>query len=97
MHIGFDGNDMPKFWKIHKIAIIERNLSAMKFVVEPMETITFDHHFQCYEVNLPVVEEMEIRDHKDFSCHIPKHICRPYGRRGGARFICARHEIGTNN
>ncbi len=45
MHIGFDTNDMPKFWKIRKIAIIERNLSAMKFVVEPMETITFDHHF----------------------------------------------------
>ncbi len=45
MHICFDTNDMPKLWKIHKMAIIEKNLSARKFVVEPIETITFDHHF----------------------------------------------------
>ena len=97
MHIGYDDNDMTQFMKIVKIIIIENNLASIKFMVEPMDSITFNDHFQCYEVSVPAPEKIAIYEHKDFTCHIPKHVCRPYGKRTGPRFICVRHDLGTND
>ncbi|XP_028417218.1 uncharacterized protein LOC114543833 [Dendronephthya gigantea] len=97
VHIGYDEHDCPLFWRIHKICIVEKNLMGIQFVVEPMETNIFNSHFQCYEVSLPSADDMKIFKQSEFSCYIPKQICRPYGRRGGTRYICTRYDLGTNS
>jgi hypothetical protein len=88
---------MPRFWKIYKIVVVAKNLAAIQFVMQPLDTICFDSHFQCYEVEIPDDYQMEIRQQKEFTSYIPKPLCRPYGRRVGAKYICTRFDLGTNN
>jgi hypothetical protein len=98
VHIGFDDNDDPLFWKILKILVIQRNLSTIKFLCQSLPTVGFNKHFQCYEVG--VVEDdaaMRIFLQNDFSCRIPKNICRPYGKLTGPRYICTRYDLGTTS
>ncbi len=98
VHIGYDDNDDPTFSKIVQIYVIQRNLSAIKFLCQPLQTVGFNKHFQCYEVR--VVAEgaaSRMHDQDEFSCPIPKHFCRPYGKTTGPRYICTRYDLGTNN
>jgi hypothetical protein len=89
---------MPRFWKIRKIVVVAKNLAAIQFVMQPLDTICFNSHFQGYEVTIPDDDQlMEIRQQKEFTCYIPKHLCRPYGRRVGATYVCTRFDLGTNN
>ena len=34
LHIGYD-DDVPQFWKIYKICIVDRNIHQIEFVVMP--------------------------------------------------------------
>jgi hypothetical protein len=50
IHIGYNTDEFSLFWKINKIAIIDKIVGEIKFIVSEKETFLFNKHYQCYEV-----------------------------------------------
>ena len=50
LHIGYTREELPLFYKVEKIAVIDRILSGVRFIVAKVETVGFNKHYQCYEV-----------------------------------------------
>jgi uncharacterized protein YifN (PemK superfamily) len=94
IHIGFDENEFPSFWKVHKICIPNKNLHGILFIVLPLETIGFSDHFQSYQVQLEASakENMKIFQQKEFTCYVPTNLCTPYGNQGSGKLVCNRYE-----
>ena len=46
-------HECPLFWKINKVAVINRIVSQIIFVISEIKTLHFNKHDQCYEVAVP--------------------------------------------
>ena len=99
LHIGYDEDDLPSFWKVQNICIINNNLNDIKFVFLPLQTLSFHAHFQCYEVQVEAsaTENLKIYHQNEFTSYIPTNLCTPYGNRARAKFVCTRYEYDINN
>ena len=71
IHIGYNEDEFPLFWKISKIAIINKIAREVMFIVSEKETLRFNKHYQCYEVVTPAEPQIKVAYLKDFSCYLP--------------------------
>ena len=71
VHIGYNADEFPLFWKINKIAIIDKIVSKVMFIISEKETLLFNKHYQCYEVVTPTKPQIKVAYFKNFSCCLP--------------------------
>ena len=94
IHIGQSDDELPVFWIIEKIIVVNREIQNIMFLVAQKTTVQFVGHLQSYEVISPPVPERKIVYHSDFSCTLPLNQCKPYGLSNtSSRFICHRYDL----
>ena len=95
LHIGYDEDDLPCFWKVQNICTINDNLNDIKFVFLPLQTLSFHAHFQCYEVQVEATENLKIYHQDEFTSYIPTNLCTPYDNRARANLFV--HDMNTTS
>jgi hypothetical protein len=97
IHIGYNAEEFPLFWKIEKIAIINKIVSEIMFIVSQKETLLFNKHYQCYEVVTPTKPQIKVTYFKDFSCYLPLSESKAQGDQvcSNSKFICVRYDLDS--
>lgn len=93
LHIGYSEDELPLFWGVDKIAIVNKYVRDIMFIVSEKETLHFNKHFQCYEVVIPANPMTKVAYVKDFSCILPLSQTKSLGTRTSSRFICVRYDL----
>lgn len=95
IHIGYSTDELPLFWKIEKIAIINKVASEVMFIVTEKETLLFNKHYQCYEVITPARPQIKMVHFNDFSCYLPLSESRAQGSQiqKNCKFVCVRYDL----
>ena len=95
IHIGWSADECPLFWKINKVAVINRIVSQIMFVISEIKTLHFNKHYQCYEVAVPTRRQVKIAYYNDFSCYLPYNESRAQGHQASRnhKFVCVRYDL----
>ena len=64
VHIGYDSNQLPKFWEIVKMYILNKDFRNTKFIVSEKVSTHFNEHFQSYDVTSAEHAQNQIAYHK---------------------------------
>ena len=93
INIGCNEEELPIFWKIQGIRVLNKCTSSVLFVVSQQETLGFNNHYQSFEVVAPVNGATKIVYTKDFSCFLPLNQVKPVGIQTRTKFICCRVDL----
>lgn len=95
LHIEYSKQELPLFCKVEKIAVIDRILSGIRFVVAEVETVMFNKLYQCYEVCMSVKPTMKSVLYDDLSSYLPLNESKAQGHRvtRNTKFICVRFDL----
>ena len=94
LHIGQTEDELPIFWEVIKIVILNKYVRDIMFVVSAKETFHFHNHFQCYKVVKLANPQIKVAYFKDFSCVIPLSQHKPPGLvHTCRRLVCTRYDL----
>ena len=97
LHIGYTKQELPLFYKVEKIAVIDGILSGVRFIVAKVETVGFNKHYQCYEVCMSAKPTIKSTLYGDFSCYLALNELKAQGHSRGVtrntKFICVRFDL----
>ncbi len=93
LHIGYSEDELPLFWEVQKILVLNKCISSVMFVVSDKETLYFNKHFQSYEVIMPANQTTKIVHTRDYSCFLPLNQAKPCRVQTNSKFICYRYDF----
>ena len=81
--------------ELRELAVINRIVSQIMFVISEIKTLHFNKHYQCYEVAVPTRRQVKIAYYNDFSCYLPYNESRAQGHQASRnhKFVCVRYDL----